>query len=33
MWLQLHFGVTALFSIRPLSLASSQHCHSVDADA
>ena len=28
-----HSGVTALFSIRPISLASSQHCHNVDADA
>ena len=28
-----HFGATALFSIRPVSLASSQHCRSVDADS
>ena len=27
------FGVTALFSIRPVSLASSQHCRSADAYA
>ena len=28
-----HFGGTALFSIRPVLLASSQHCRSIDADA
>ena len=27
-----HFGVTAFFSVRPVSLASPQHCRSVDAD-
>ena len=28
-----HFGVTALFSFRPVLLASSQHCPNIDADA
>ena len=27
-----HFGATALFSIRPVLLASSQYCRGVDAD-
>ena len=28
-----HFGVTRLFSMRTVSLASSQSCRSIDADA
>ena len=31
--LQLHSGVTPLFSMRALSLASSQSCHSIVSDA
>ena len=32
-WLQPHSGVTPLFSLRTVSLASSQSCWSVDTDA
>ena len=28
-----HFAVTTLFSIRPVSLVSSQHCPNVDTDS
>ena len=32
-WVATHFGATTLLSIRRISLASSQHCRSVDANA